>query len=152
MKLGVICDGISRDLAHTLDVMDEFDLDYAELQYVWDKEVGDHSKEEVATIKSLLEQHNKPVSCLSRHVFAGMSGANKAGDALHTKHMDSLKRVMDLAHELDSPLVRILTPRKEQILWGEHGAEQWNVAHGAWDAILPLVAPAIELALSLIHI
>ncbi len=148
MKLGVICDGISRDLAHTLNVMDEFDLEYAELQYVWDKEVGDHSKEEVAKIKSLLEQHNKPVSCLSRHVFAGMSGANEPGDALHTKHMDGLKRVMDLAHEVNSPLVRILTPRKEQILWGEHGAEQWNVAHGAWDAILPLVAPAIELAKS----
>jgi hypothetical protein len=36
MKLGVICDGISRDLRHAVDVMDEFDLDYAELQYVGD--------------------------------------------------------------------------------------------------------------------
>ena len=26
MKLGVICDGISRDLAHAVAVMDEFDL------------------------------------------------------------------------------------------------------------------------------
>ena len=43
MKLGVICDGISRDLAHAVDVMDEFDLDYAELQFIGDKEVGDHS-------------------------------------------------------------------------------------------------------------
>ena len=34
MKLGVICDGISRDLAHSVDVMDEFDLEYAELQFV----------------------------------------------------------------------------------------------------------------------
>ena len=37
MKLGVICDGISRDLAHTVDVMDEFGLDYAELQFVADE-------------------------------------------------------------------------------------------------------------------
>ena len=29
MKLGVICDGISRDLRHAVDVMDEFDLEYA---------------------------------------------------------------------------------------------------------------------------
>ena len=122
MKLGVICDGISRDLAHTLNVMDEFDLEYAELQFVWDKEVGDHSKEEVATIKSLLAQHNKPVSCLSRHVFAGMSGANKPDDALHTKHMDALKRVMDLAHELNSPLVRILTPHAKSRSCGENTA------------------------------
>jgi len=36
MKLGVICDGISRDLAHSVDVMDEFGLTYAELQFVGD--------------------------------------------------------------------------------------------------------------------
>lgn len=71
MKLGVICDGISRDLAHSLAVMDEFGLDYAELQFVGEKEVGDHSKAEIAGIKALLEQHGKPVSCLSRHIFAG---------------------------------------------------------------------------------
>ena len=34
MKLGVICDGISRDLAHSLNVMDEFGLEYAELKFV----------------------------------------------------------------------------------------------------------------------
>ena len=31
-KLGVITDGISRDFEHALTVMDEFGLDYAELQ------------------------------------------------------------------------------------------------------------------------
>ena len=44
MKLGVICDGISRDLANSVSVMNEYGLDYAELQFVGDKEVGDHSK------------------------------------------------------------------------------------------------------------
>ena len=28
MKLGVICDGISRNLEHTVNVMDEYDLEY----------------------------------------------------------------------------------------------------------------------------
>jgi len=107
MKLGVICDGISRDLAHTLKVMDEFDLRYAELQFVGEKEVGDHDDREVREIKALLEQHGKLVSCVSRHVFAGMTSANKPGDS---------------------------------------GAEKWNVAHGAWDALLQLIAPACELA------
>ncbi len=50
MKLGVICDGISRDLPHALDVMDEFGLQYAELQFVGEKEVGDHSRDEIAEI------------------------------------------------------------------------------------------------------
>lgn len=146
MKLGLICDGVSRDLSHALTVMDEFGLEYAELQFVGEKEVGDHSKEEISEIKSLLEKHGKPVSCLSRHVFAGMTTANRPGDELHVKHMDALKRVMDMAHELSSPLVRIMTQKKEQILWGRNGAEKWNVAHGAWDTMPPMIAPAVELA------
>ncbi|HAT84984.1 MAG TPA: xylose isomerase [Rhizobiales bacterium] len=146
MKLGVICDGISRDLKHTVDVMDEFGLEYAELQFVGDTEVGDHSTEEIKEIDTLLRDRGKPVSCLSRHIFAGMTGANKPSDELHVKHMDALKRVIDMAHVVGSPLVRIMTPKKEQILWGNNGAEKWNVAKGAWDAMLPLIAPAIDVA------
>lgn len=146
MKLGVICDGISRDLAHAVDVMDEFGLDYAELQFVGDKEVGDHSAREIAEIDRLLRDRGKPVSCLSRHVFAGLTTANSAGDDAHTKHMDALKRVIEMAHIVGSPLVRIMTNKKEQILWGHNGAEKWNVAHGAWEKTLPLIAPAVDLA------
>ncbi len=146
MKLGVICDGISRDLKHTLDVMDEFGLEYAELQFVGDTEVGDHSAQEIREIDALLRDRGKPVSCLSRHIFAGMTTDNTPGDALHTKHMDALRRVIEMAHVVGSPLVRIMTNRKEQILWGENGAERWNVAHGAWDKSLPLIAPACEVA------
>jgi sugar phosphate isomerase/epimerase len=51
-----------------------------------------------------------------------------------------------MAHEFDCPNVRIMTGKKEMILWGRNGAEKWNVAHGAWDAQLPLIAPAVELA------
>ena len=146
MKLGVICDGISRDLRHAVDVMDEFDLEYAELQYVGDTEVGDHSPQEISTIGQLLRARGKPVSCLSRHIFAGMSAANRPGDALHVSHMDALKRVIDMAHVVGSPLVRIMTPKKEQILFGRNGAEKWNVANGAWDAMLPLIAPSIDVS------
>ena len=146
MKLGVICDGISRDLTHAIDVMDEFDLTYAELQFVGYKEVGDHSVAEIAEIDQLLRGRGKPVSCLSRHIFAGTTSANRPGDALHQKHMDALKRVIDMAHILGAPLVRIMTQKKEQILWGRNGAEKWNVAHGAWDTMAPMIAPAVDLA------
>ena len=148
MKLGVICDGISRDLGHALDVMEEFNLEYAELQFVGDTEVGDQTRQEVAEIDSMLRGHGKYVSCLSRHIFAGMTSANRPGDEEHLKHMDALKRVIEMAHIVGSPLVRIMTPRKEQILWGMNGAEKWNVAHGAWDAVAPLIAPAVDLVRS----
>ena len=65
MKLGVICDGISRNLAHTVDVMDEFGLDYAELQFVGEKEVGDHDAGEIREINELLRDRGKPVSVLA---------------------------------------------------------------------------------------
>ena len=115
MKLGVICDGISLDLSHALNVMDEFDLEYAELQFVGEKEVGDHSPQEISDINQLLRDRGKPVSCLSRHIFAGMSSANRPGDALHVRHMDALRRVIEMAHIVGSPLVRIMTQRKEQL-------------------------------------
>ncbi len=148
MRLGVITDGIDRDLGHALAVMDEFGLTYAELQFVWDKEVGNLDKDERRRAHDLLTSHGKKVSNICHHVFAGMPMSTKPGDPLHTQHMDTLKRCIEVAHELDSPLVRILSGKKEMILWGLHGAEKWNVAKGAWDALLPLVAPAIELAKS----
>lgn len=148
MKLGVICDGISRDLTHAVDVMDEFGLEHAELQFVGEHEVGDHSAQEIAEIDNLLRDRGKPVSCLSRHIFAGMTSANRPGDELHIKHMDALKRVIEMAHIVGAPLVRIMTQKKEQILWGKGGAEKWNVAHGAWDTMPPLIAPACDLARS----
>ncbi len=146
MKLGVICDGISRDLDHALAVMTEFGLGYAELQYVWDSEIGDHSAAENALIKDLLRRHDKQVSCLSRHLFADLTTTNKPGDPQHSSQMDMLKRVIGLAQDIGSPLVRVMTPRKEMILWGANGAEVWNVAAGAWDRMLELMAPAVDLA------
>ncbi len=149
MKLGVITDGISRDLGHALSVMDEFDLDYAELQFIGEKEVGDLDRAERAATLELVRKHNKKVSCISRHLFAGMyMASSKPGDELHTKHMDALKRCIEMAQEFDCGTVRIMTGKKEMILWGHHGAEQWNVAKGAWEAQLPLIAPAVEVARS----
>ena len=89
--------------------MDDVGLSHVELQFVWDKELGVHTPTEVQPIKDLPTAHNKPVSCLSRYVFAGLTTANRPGDAAHTQHMDALKRVMALAHTLGGPLVRIMT-------------------------------------------
>ena len=139
MKLGVICDGISRNLRHAVDVMDEFGLQYAELQFVGDKEVGDHTKAEIVEIDALLRARGKPVSCLSRHIFAGTSSANRPDDALHCQHMDALKRVIEMAHIVDAPLVRIMTQKKRTDFVGQERRREmecgpWCVGyHGAND-------------------
>lgn len=147
MNLGVITDGISRDLDHALTVMTEYGLTHAELQFIDDKEVGDLDADERRRALESVRRHEKIVSCISRHNFAGMTmGSSKSGDEQHTRHMDSLKRCIDMAHEFDCRTVRIMTGKKEAILWGRHGAEKWNVATGAWDVQLTLIAPAVELA------
>lgn len=147
-KLGVITDGISRDFEHALNVMDEFDIEHAELQFLWDKEVGDFDTTERKKIRDLVDGHNKKVSSISRHVFGKMPMTTKVSDSYHVEQMDGLKRCIEMAHEMDCKLVRIMSGRKEMILFGYNGAEQWNVAKGAWDALLPLIAPAVELARS----
>lgn len=148
MKLGVITDGISRDLAHALDVAREFDLDYAELQFVWDKEIGDHDRAELAKIKGLVEDHGMKVPCITRHIFTGGSVqmSTKVTDEGYQLQLESLRRCIAVAKELGSPLVRIFSGRKEMILFGRNGAEQWNVAKGAWDALPGLIEPAVRIA------
>ncbi|NQW09644.1 MAG: sugar phosphate isomerase/epimerase [Alphaproteobacteria bacterium] len=145
-KLGVITDGISRDFEHALKVMKEFDLEYAELQFLWDKEVGDLDDAQRARARALVRDYDVTVSCISRHVFGGVPMSTKPGDDLHNTHMDGLRRCIEMAHEFECGTVRIMSGKKEMILWGSHGAEDWNVAKGAWDSLLAIVEPALRLA------
>lgn len=146
-KLGVITDGISREFEHALTVMNEFGLDYAELQFVWDKEVGDHSEAQIAKIQDLIKSHNVQVSCISRHIFGGISVMEMTRDhPTYLEHLDALRRCVATAKAVGSPLVRVMAFRKEMILFGSHGAEQWNVANGAWDNLVTLMAPAVQIA------
>ena len=84
---GVITDGISRDLAHALNVGREFGLGFAELQYVWGKEVGDHDKAELAKIKSLIADYGMKVPCITRHIFTGgtLTMSTKITDEIYQK-------------------------------------------------------------------
>ena len=71
-KLGLITDGISRDLEHALQVMTDADLEYAELQFVWDKEVGDLDDDELARVADLVERYGVRIPCITRHNFVGL--------------------------------------------------------------------------------
>ncbi len=146
-RLGVITDGISREFEHALDVMREHGLRYAELQYVWDKEVGDLDDSQIGRVGDLVRQYGVQVCCISRHNFAGMGvGSTEVGGEAHSRHMDALRRCIAEAKALECGLVRIMSFRKEMILFGSGGAEAWNVATGAWEKVKALLGPAVELA------
>ncbi len=146
-KLGVITDGISRDLEHALDVMDEYSLKYAELQYVWDKEVGDLSASEIERIRNLTGSHGVSVSCVSRGIFGGLFlGDMEKDNPVFAGQIDALKQCIDTAKALDCSLVRVMSFRKEMILFGDHGADVWNVATGAWDKLVALMEVPVRIA------
>lgn len=146
-KLGVITDGISREFEHALTVMNETGLEYAELQYLWEKEVGDLNDAEIAKAQSLLKVHEMKVSCISRHNFAGMLvGDTEVGDGNYNRHMDSLQRCIDMALELGTNVVRIMSFRREMILFGSSGADYWVTSTGAWDKLLKLLESPVKLA------
>jgi len=146
-KLGVIVDGISRDLEHALQVLTEAGLNYAELQFVWDAEVGDHTDEQISKIKELITKYDVQISCITRHIFGGVFlMGTEIGDDIYNFHMEKLKRCISMAKELNTDLVRIMSFRKEMILFGTHGAEQWIVTGGAWDKFLKMLEEPVKLA------
>ncbi len=146
-KLGVITDGISRDFEHALQVMTEAGLEYAELQFLWEKEAGDLNDEEMARAADLVKKYGVKVSCISRHNFVGMSvGGTEVGDANHQKHMDSTKRCIDMAKAFGADLVRIMSFSKEMILFGTNGAEVWNANNTAWAKLVELLRPVVKMA------
>ena len=146
-KLGVITDGISRDLEHALQVATEHDLEYAELQYVWDKQVGDFDDDQMAKALALVDKYGVKVSAITRHNFVGLLvGEVEVGDAVHQEQMAGLQRCIDMAKAFDTKIVRTMSFRKEMIIFGYNGAEDWNASRGAWDKLIELLTPAVKLA------
>ena len=147
MKLGVITNGISRDLEYALQAMNKAGLKYAELQFLWDKEVGDQTPEEIRTIKNLVAQYQVEISCVSRHNFAGLPVMEiEPEDAIYKEHMAGLGRCIHIAQALGTNRVRIMSCRKEMIIFGANGAEEWVASTGAWDKLLKLMEAPVKLA------
>ena len=151
-QLGVIVDGISRNLEHTLKVMKEFQLTHAELQYLTmpsgkDKEVGDMTSEEIDWIKRIITAHGIQISCISRHIFSGLAVTEiTLNDNAYQQQITDLKKCIQMAKMLNCQLVRIMSFRKEMILFGAQGAEEWIVANGAWDKLVTLLELPVQIA------
>ncbi len=147
MKLGVITDGISTDLEHALRVMNETGIEYGELQFVWDREIGDQTEEEIQRIKNLVAQYNVKVPCITRHNFVGLPVmTTEPEDEAYQKHLAGLKRCIKIAKELGTDLVRVMSCRKEMIIFGSNGAEKWVASTGAWEKLLKLMEAPVKLA------
>jgi len=61
-------------------------------------------------------------------------------------HMEKYKRCFEIANELECSIVRIMSTKKEMILFGAHGAEEWVIADGAWDSLVELYREPVDYA------
>jgi sugar phosphate isomerase/epimerase len=146
-KLAIITDGISQDVETSFKYLNEVGVEYGDLQFIWGKEIGDQTDDEVKEIKRLMKKYSIKIGCLTRHNFAGIPAKM---ETLHSEaynaHMDKYKRCFEIANEVECPIVRIMSTKKDMILFGSNGAEQWVTAKGAWDAQVELYREPVAYA------
>ena len=140
MKLGVITDGIDRDLEQALQVMKDNGLEYAELQYIKEKKVEELSDTEVKHVRKLLDDQGIKVSCISTYVFRSGSVRDIDPDSRPYKtELEVLKRAIEIAHALGTSVIRVFSFSKDVVLFGGRGAETWVVAKDAWKRYVELM-------------
>lgn len=141
-KLGTITDGISRDFEYALDTMVETGLKYVELQYLWEKQVGDLTDADVERVKGLIEDRDLKVSCISHHNLTALPVDTAVGDIAYRAHIATLQRCIDVAQSLGTNLVRIFSFRKEMVLFGAEPI----ISEGAWTTLLNRLEEPLRIA------
>lgn len=148
MKTGVITDGISRDVEYAFQVMNNAGISHAELQFVWDKEIGDQSASEIDRLKKLTEKYNITVSCISRHNFTNFRVFETDLKSVeYSREIDYLKKCIEIGKIMGTRNIRVMVCKKEVNIWGHGGAEQWlTTNNGAWDRFLDIFREPVRIA------
>jgi sugar phosphate isomerase/epimerase len=116
VKLSVITDEISQDLAHAINVMREFGVQAAELRGVWDTNIGDFPLQKAEEAKALLDDNGLAVSAISSPFFKCPLTDDEAGETGNTHlaptrgmndQMALLGRCIEMAKFFDTRLIRV---------------------------------------------
>ncbi len=142
LKLGTITDGISRDFEYALDTMVETGLEYVELQYLWEKQVGDLTDADIERVKGLIEERNLKMSCISHHNLTALPLDTTVDAPAYRSHIATLQRCIDVAQALGTNLVRIFSFRKEMVLFGAEPI----ISEGAWTTLLKRLKEPLRIA------
>jgi sugar phosphate isomerase/epimerase len=142
LKLGTITDGISRDFEYALDTMVETGLEYVELQYLWEKQVGDLTDADIERVKGLIEERNLKMSCISHHNLTALPLDTAVDAPAYRSHIATLQRCIDVAQALGTNLVRIFSFRKEMVLFGAEPI----ISEGAWTTLLNRLEEPLRIA------
>lgn len=104
-KLSVISDEISQDFQRVVDVCREFDVPMVEPRSVWDTAPQDLSDEQVARMKSILEEAGMGVCAIASPFFK----CDLGDEEQYREHIGILRRCIEIAHELGTNIIRGFT-------------------------------------------
>ncbi|MDE0322346.1 MAG: sugar phosphate isomerase/epimerase [Candidatus Poribacteria bacterium] len=141
-KLGTITDGISRDFEYALDTMVETGLEYVELQYLWEKQVGDLTDADIERVKGIINNRDLKVSCISHHNLSALPVDTAVEAPAYRSHIETLQRCIDVAQALGTNLVRIFSFRKEMVLFGAEPI----ISEDAWTTLLNRLEEPLRIA------
>ncbi|MCX7918257.1 MAG: sugar phosphate isomerase/epimerase [bacterium] len=130
-KLGIITDEISQDFEQAVAFAKKNNLDFVELRSVWDKPPQALDTSDIWKIKELLKRTELKVTCIASPVFK--CHIDKADE--YQEHLDFLKRCINLAHQLNTNIIRIFTFWKKNLSLEQH-----------WDLLINRFGSAVELA------
>ncbi|MCS7192103.1 MAG: sugar phosphate isomerase/epimerase [Armatimonadetes bacterium] len=105
MKLAVITDEVSQDLTKVLELAKEFGLTGIEIRSVWNKGPHELEKTEIELIRRLISDYNVEVCSIASPFFK----CDYGDEEQYRNHMEILRKCIDLAGELNAPIVRIFT-------------------------------------------
>lgn len=104
-KKGVITDEISQDFKVAVDLATDFMLDGVEVRSVNDKGPHELDDNDIKSIKSILSDSNLEVCGISSPFYK----CDIDDESQIKEHIEILKRSIDLAHRLDTKIVRGFT-------------------------------------------
>jgi len=103
MRLSGFADEISSELDEQLRVLDQEGIRHLELRGVWGKNVVELDRGETRTIKEGLAAGGFGISAIGSPI--GKVGIEEPFEP----HLDLFRRVLDIAHSLDSPYIRLFS-------------------------------------------
>jgi sugar phosphate isomerase/epimerase len=101
--LSGFADEISPDLDEQVATLQAEDMQYLELRGVWDKNVAELSDDEVRRVRATLERAGIAVSAIGSPI-----GKINISDDFEP-HYRAFQRVLDIAHQLNAPYIRIFS-------------------------------------------
>ncbi len=106
MRLSVVTDEISQDLAHALQVCRELEIDTIELRAVNGTNIVSHDDESITRIKSLVEQGGFRVCSIASPFLKCPLWSQEGNADAQEREWNFLERSFALAHLFGAPLVR----------------------------------------------